>query len=176
MKKKIKLNKNKGILFWITGRSGSGKTIIGSKIYKSITKLYGPTVLASGDDLRRIFNFKGYTAKERNKLDIPFTKFYAFITNQKVNLIFTAVGLSKYTRDLNRKKIENYVEIFIKADINKIIKLKRKKIYHNNKKNIVGLHIKPEFPTRPNIVIENNFKKSTTQLANELLIKIKKTL
>ena len=59
MKKKIKPNKNKGILFWITGLSGSGKTIIGSKIYKSITKLYGPTVLASGDDLRRIFNFKG---------------------------------------------------------------------------------------------------------------------
>ena len=174
--KKIKLNKDKGILFWITGLSGSGKTVIGKKIYKSITKLYGPTILASGDNLRSIFNFKGYTAKERNALDIPFTKFYAFITNQKMNLIFTAVGLSRYTRKLNRKRVSNYIEIFIKADINKIIKLKRKKIYHNKKKNIVGVHIKPDFPARPNILIENNFKKSTTQLADELLSKIKKIL
>ena len=92
--KKIKLNKDKGILFWITGLSGSGKTVIGKKIYKSITKLYGPTILASGDNLRSIFNFKGYTAKERNALDIPFTKFYAFITNQKMNLFDLSISLA----------------------------------------------------------------------------------
>ena len=34
MKKRIKLNKNKGILFWITGLSGSGKTTIAKKIKK----------------------------------------------------------------------------------------------------------------------------------------------
>ena len=28
---KIKLNKNKGIVFWITGLSGSGKTNLGKK-------------------------------------------------------------------------------------------------------------------------------------------------
>ena len=32
--KKIKKNKSKGILFWITGLSGSGKTSIGKKIKK----------------------------------------------------------------------------------------------------------------------------------------------
>ena len=30
-KNKIKLNKQKGIFFWITGLSGSGKTIIAKK-------------------------------------------------------------------------------------------------------------------------------------------------
>ena len=34
MKKKIITNKNKGILFWITGLSGSGKTTISKKIKK----------------------------------------------------------------------------------------------------------------------------------------------
>ena len=57
----MRLKKNKGILFWITGLSGSGKTTIGKKIKKDIVKLYGPTLLVSGDNLRKIFKFDKYT-------------------------------------------------------------------------------------------------------------------
>ena len=53
------LNKNKGILFWITGLSGSGKTTLGKKIHRDIKKLYGPTLMISGDDVRKIFSLKG---------------------------------------------------------------------------------------------------------------------
>ena len=35
---KKKLNKNKGILFWITGLSGSGKTTIAKNIFPIIKK------------------------------------------------------------------------------------------------------------------------------------------
>ena len=55
--KKIKLKKNKGILFWITGLSGSGKTRIAKKIVGDITKSYGKTIVLSGDDIRNIFKF-----------------------------------------------------------------------------------------------------------------------
>ena len=41
---KLKLNKKKGKLFWITGLSGSGKTSIAEKIKLKITKNYGPTL------------------------------------------------------------------------------------------------------------------------------------
>ena len=59
---KIKLNeikKNKGILFWITGLSGSGKTTIAEKIKRTLLNKYGPTVIVSGDNLRKMFNFRG---------------------------------------------------------------------------------------------------------------------
>ena len=46
---------NKGLLFWITGLSGSGKTQISKKIYPELKRKYGPTVFFSGDDIRRIF-------------------------------------------------------------------------------------------------------------------------
>ena len=58
--KKLKKNKNKGILFWITGLSGSGKTTIAKKIKKDIMQLYGPTLLVSGDNIRKIFKFNKY--------------------------------------------------------------------------------------------------------------------
>ena len=59
MKKLIK-NKNKGILFWVSGLTESGKITIAKKIKKDIINNYGPTLLVSGDNLRKIFNFKKY--------------------------------------------------------------------------------------------------------------------
>ena len=56
--KKLKLNKKKGILFFIQGLSGSGKTSISKKIKNQIIKNYGPTILISGDNLRKIFELK----------------------------------------------------------------------------------------------------------------------
>ena len=120
--KSLKKNKNKGILFWITGLSGSGKTTIAKKIKKDIVRIYGPTLLVSGDNLRKIFNFNKYTYSERVLLSKKFCKFAKFITNQKINLIFAVVGMMHSTQKWCRANIDNYVEIYIKADLKKIIK------------------------------------------------------
>ena len=173
--KKLKKNNNKGILFWITGLSGSGKTTIAKKIKKNIIQLCGPTLLVSGDNLRKIFNFNKYTYKERVSLSKKFCKFAKFITNQKINLIFASVGMMDSMRKWYRDNIDNYLEIYIKADLNKIIKLKRKKIYNKKRRDdVVGITIKPEFPKHPDIIINNDFKKSTDDLANNLIKKILK--
>ena len=56
----IKKRNKKGIVFWITGFPGSGKTAIAKTIRKKIEKKYGPTVLFSGDDIRKAFNYNKY--------------------------------------------------------------------------------------------------------------------
>ena len=84
--------------------------------------------------------------------------------------------MTHYTRNLNRKTVNNYIEIYIKSDLKKIIKLGKKRIYHSKLKNIVGVDIKPEFPKKPHIVIKNNFKRNTNSLAKELIKKIIKII
>ena len=173
-KMKKKINKNKGILFWITGLSGSGKTVLAEKIKKDITKKYGPTLLVSGDDLRKIFKFNKYTAKERKVLGKYYCNFAKFITNQKINLIFAVVGMRDSTRYWNRKNINNYLEIYIKTNIKTIINANKKKIYHKkNSGDIVGINIKPELPKKADITINNNFEKSIEVLSKELVRKIR---
>ena len=116
-----------------------------------------------------------YDSKTRLLLSRKFCKFAKFITDQNINLIFAIVGLMNEPRNWNRKNIDNYIEIYIKSELNKIIRLKKKKIYHSKKKQkIVGLNIKPEFPKNPDITIVNNFKKSIDSLSKELLREIKK--
>jgi adenylylsulfate kinase-like enzyme len=84
------------------------------------------------------------------------------------------VGLSHKIRQLNKKNIDNYVEIYIKSELKKIKKKRLKKLYSKNLKNIWGIDIKPELPKNPTITINNNFKKKTKQMADLLIKKIKK--
>ena len=112
--KRIKLIKNKGILFWVTGLSGSGKTTIAKLIKSRISKLYGPTLIISGDDLRNIFELRGFDKKTRLSNGIKFSRMCKLITNQNINIIFAVVGLIEKIRFLNKKNIKNYVEIYIK--------------------------------------------------------------
>ena len=80
-----------------------GKTTLAKKIKKDIQKLYGPTIVISGDDIREIFNFKEYSAKKRYELVMKYCKFSKFITDQNINLIFAVVGMMDGIRSWNKK-------------------------------------------------------------------------
>ena len=87
MKRKFKLDKKKGIVFWITGLSGSGKSTVAKNIQKNISNKYGTTVLINGDKLRDIFKLKGYSKKERLDIGISYSKISKLLTSNKVNVI-----------------------------------------------------------------------------------------
>ena len=175
--KKIKINKKKGILFWITGLSGSGKTTFGKAIHKDIQKLYGPTLMISGDNIRKVFYLKGHTKEDRLKILKSYCRFAKFITNQNINLIFAVVGMFNEPRKWNRKNISNYIEVYIKSNLKEIIKLKKKRIYHKkNIQDIVGVDIKPEFPKKPNITIINSFDIPKTKIAVQIIKRIKENI
>ena len=172
----MKLKKKKGILFWITGLSGSGKTTIAKKIENHISKKYGATIIVSGDNLRKMFNFKKFSRKDRLAYASIYSKFCKCITDNKINIILSTVSLFHKVRKWNRSNINNYIEIYIQSDINKIIKQKKKFFYKGNYANIVGKNIKAEFPQSPHITIINHFKKPINSLAKELTKKISKII
>ena len=170
-----KINKNKGIVFWITGLSGSGKTTLAKKITPEIRKIFGPTVVISGDDIRKIFKLNKYDKKDRLLILESYCQLAKFITNQKINVIFAVVGMVEKARKWNRKNIDNYVEIYLKTDLKKIINFNKKKIYHKkNVGKIVGIDIKAEIPKNSDITINNRFDKSLNNLKIELINKILK--
>ena len=121
----LKVKKNKGILFWITGLSGSGKTTIAEKIKKKISDKFGPTLTISGDDLRQLLNFKSFSKKDRLSYALTYGKFCKYITDKNINIIFSTVSLFNKVQKWNKSNINNYIEIYIETDINEIIKKKK---------------------------------------------------
>jgi len=176
MKKKFKLNKKKGIVFWITGLSGSGKSTVAKNIQKNITNKYGTSVLINGDKLRDIFKIKGYSKKERLNIGISYSKISKLLTNNKVNVIIATVGLFHELHKYNRKTLTNYVEIFIQSKIQKLIENKKKIFYKRKTQNVWGIDIKPEFPKKPHIKVINNFKKSKKDISLSIYKKIVKLI
>ncbi len=169
MKKKLK--KNKGIVFWITGLSGSGKTSLAKGISKTIGSIYGPYIEISGDDLRYLFKMKKYDGKSRYKYAQAYSKLCKRIADQNINVIFSTVSLMNKIRRWNKKNIKNYVEIYVKSNINKILKKGSKKILRKPR-SLVGLHIKPEFPINSDITIINDFSQPINKLSKKLIAKI----
>ena len=98
-----------------------------------------------------------------------YSELLKFITNQGINVIFTVVGLFDSIRNWNRKNIDNYIEIFVKADVLQIKKKKKKNLLR--KKKIMGVQIKPEFPKKPDIILINDFKSSIKKLSKDLIKK-----
>lgn len=170
----MKKNQTKnGMIFWITGLSGSGKTSLAKRITRFVNENYGPTLCLHGDELRKTFNMKSYNKKDRLVIGMMYIKLIKMISEQKINVIISVVGLFHELQKLNRKIFANYLEIFIKSDI-KLLKSKKKRVFYKKRiSNVWGLDLKPEFPKNPDITIVNNFDKSLDNLANELILKIK---
>jgi adenylylsulfate kinase-like enzyme len=171
------LNKNKnGIVFWITGLPGSGKSNISKSIFKDIEKCYGPTIRLNGDEARKMLNLRGYSKNERFKIGLKYHLLCKKISKTGVNIMFDVVCLFEKIRKKNKKNLKNYIEIFIKSESKILIKRKEKYFYKVKTNNVWGIDLKPELPQNPDIIIINNFKKSIKQLSNLLLKKIKKKI
>ena len=168
----MKIYKKYGIVFWITGISGSGKSTLCQGVYDSIKNKFGPTILLSGDNLRRIFKLNRYEKNYRKQLGKKYTLLLKHITANKINILFSAVGLFHELHKYNRKHIKNYIEILIDANFEKTEKRKQKFFYKKRIKNVWGRDIVPEYPKKPHIILKNNFNKSTRLLCEELIKKI----
>jgi adenylylsulfate kinase len=169
----MEFNKKYGLVFWITGISGSGKSTLSKKIHSHIKKKFGPTILLSGDNLRKIFKFNQYDKNYRLIIAKKYTGLVKLISANKINVLFSVVGLFHELHKYNRKNLKNYVEIFIDADFKKTKLRKEKFFYKKITNNVWGGDIIPEYPKNPHITIKNNFLKSKDTLCKELIGKIK---
>ncbi len=172
----MKKLKKVGKVFWITGLSGSGKSATGKRLLPMIEKKYGKTVLIHGDDIRSIYRINGYEKYERLSLGKSNSDLCKLLSKQGVNVIFTTVALMHKLHKYNRKNIKSYIEIFIKSDIQELVKRKNKYFYIKKNKNVWGLDLKPQFPTNPHILMSNNFSETVPTMAKEIFSKIKNIL
>lgn len=85
--------KKYGIIFWITGLSGSGKSTIGNHLKPLLEKEFGKTIIIHGDNIRKIFQFNSYTMDERFKLGKSYSNLCKLIAKQKINVIFCKMVL-----------------------------------------------------------------------------------
>lgn len=150
---------DKGHVYWITGLSGAGKTTIGEKLYNHVKGKNSATVFFDGDVLRDVYQYKDYSNEGREKIGKITGRLIKLLSEQGIDIICCFVAMSEQTRSWNRDNFENYHEIYLKVDINELIKRDKKQLYSRalkgEEKNVLGINAEFDEPSSPDIVIEN---------------------
>ena len=70
------------------------------------------------------------------------------------------------------KNIRNLINVYVHTDVKKIINFGKKKEVYKLKKNVVGIHIKPEIPKKIDVKVINDFNRPLKMIGDELFKKI----
>lgn len=169
------------MIIWITGLSGSGKTTLAKALYKDIKKRFPNTLWIDGDIIRGHFqNTKKFDQKSRIDQYKKMIRLAQFCYEQKINIIISVLYFNDFIFKNNKKIFKNYFQIYLKANINDLIKRDSKKVYSKNinkkKPFLVGVDIKWNEPKKSDLIIENFFNKKVNLVKRSVLTKINKRL
>jgi adenylylsulfate kinase len=154
----------KGLVLWITGLPGSGK----STIADGIKERFPDFVILRMDELRKIVTPKPTYSEEEREIVYRAIVYTAKILSElKHNVIIDATGNMRRWRDLARDVIHNFAEIYLKCPIDVCMEreVSRKKthgapkdIYKKGRDGwpVPGINVPYEEPLSPELTIETD--------------------
>ena len=157
---------------WLTGIPGSGKTTISILLKDYLQKKNIPVIILDGDEIRKTVSkdlgFSPPDRKEHNRRVIEIAK---LLVKNNFTAIIPLISPYRETRDLARKEIPNFVEVYVKASLDTCIKRDPKGLYQKAKNgeitNLTGLQSPYEEPQNPELVLDT--EKSTPQQCLDMI-------
>lgn len=164
----------KGLVYWITGLSGAGKTTIGKLVYESLLIKKNNIVFLDGDMLREVFaNDLGYTQKDRHKCAMRYSRLCKLLSEQGLDVVCCTISMFHDVRLWNKTNLENYYEVYIKVPIDILRKRDQKGLYskieNGSTEDVVGMDLKLEFPVEADLILENTGEFTPKVLADKIL-------
>src|SRR5690348_5787752 len=158
---------------WLTGIPASGKTTISLLLKDYLQKKNIPAIILDGDEIRKTVSkdlgFSPQDRKEHNRRVIEIAK---LLVKNNFTVIIPLISPYKETRELARKELPNFVEVYVKASLDTCIKRDPKGLYQKAKNgeitNLTGLQSPYEEPTNPELVLDT--EKSTPQQCLDAII------
>jgi len=146
-----------GHAYWVTGLSSTGKSSVAQALRELLIERGIAPVVLDGDQLRAALPWPtGYERDER----LALARFYARLTCAFVEqghvVICATVSLFHDVHAWNREHIARYVEVWLRAPPTELERRDRTRhVYAPGRPSVVGRDIAPEFPTAPDIIIDN---------------------
>jgi adenylylsulfate kinase len=120
----------KGFTVWLTGYSGSGKTTISQHLYNHFINRSIACEVLDGDIVRQNLSpGLGFTKADRC-IHVQRIGFVAeLLSRNGVAVIVSAISPYRESRDSVRKKIDNFVEVYVKCSLEECTKRDTKGLY-----------------------------------------------
>ena len=113
-----KLNRHKGGVLWFTGLPGSGKSTLATELEQNLFTLGYNIYVLDGDNIRQGLNSDlGFSPPDRTENIRRIGEVAALFVDAGFIVIAAVISPYRNDRDLARKRIPNFNEVFIDADI-----------------------------------------------------------
>ncbi len=154
----------KGICLWITGLPGSGK----STIADAVKERFPEFVILRMDELRRLVTPEPtYSEEEREIVYRTFVYVAKTLTGLGHSVIMDATGNRRSWRELARKEIKGFIEIYLKCPLNMCMAREKerlethgapKEIYDKGRAGwpVPGIAAPYEEPLNPELIIDTD--------------------
>ncbi len=166
------INNKKGICYWITGLSGSGKTTISNELIKLLKRNHKNVVLLDGDNLRDILKNNSFNKADRLNLSYQYASMANLLLDQGIHVVAAFMALFSEIHLWNRKNISNYVEVFLDIPISELERRDPKGLYRKYRlgeiKNMAGLDLKADMPINPDYHFKWSKNKTSSEIAKKL--------
>jgi len=157
---------------WLTGIPASGKSTISLLLKDYLQKKNIPVIILDGDEIRKTVSkdlgFSPQDRKEHNRRVIEIAK---LLVKNNFTVIIPLISPYRETRELARREIPNFVEVYIKASLDTCIKRDPKGLYQKAKNgeitNLTGLQSPYEEPQNPELVLDT--EKNTPQQCLDII-------
>jgi len=170
-KDKAKLLGQKGLVVWMYGMSGSGKSTIANAAEKVLHQEGHMTTILDGDNLRTGLNqHLGFSDDDRRENIRRVSHVAKLFAQQGILTLVSVITPRQELRDLARDVIGNdYYEVFVKASYDLCEKRDVKGLYakaaSGEIKNFTGKDSSFEEPKNPDLIIDTEGQEITESVA-----------
>lgn len=174
----INMNNKKELVIWFTGLPCSGKTTLSKEIEKYFQEKELPIQRLDGDVVRKtISNDLGFSKKDRD-INIKRMAYLAqMLSSHGINVVSAFVSPYQEMRDFARSLQGDFVEVYVKCDIEKCKERDVKGMYAKAEKgeiqDFTGVQDPFEEPHNPEITVDTK-NKSIEENVQEIINYIEK--
>lgn len=146
-----------GVVFWITGLSGAGKTSVATVLRARLVAAGHPVVLLDGDALRAVFGQRfGHDMDERRYLAMCYARLCRELALQGMHVICATISMFHEVRAWNRREIPGYREIYLRVPPDTRRLRDHKGVYASGDAAVEFGVTSFEEPRSPDVVIDNH--------------------
>jgi adenylylsulfate kinase len=155
------LDRQRGFTLWFTGLSGAGKTTVGEIVEKELKERGLRVEVLDGDIVRtNLSKGLGFSREDRN-INVLRIGFVAnLLTRNGVAVIVSAISPYKEARDQVRRRIIDFVEVFVDVPLEvaaeRDVKGLYKKAFAGEIKQFTGVSDPYEPPAAPDLVLKTD--------------------
>lgn len=176
---RCKVLKQKGLVVWFTGLSGSGKSTVAVEVERMLNEKQLATYLLDGDNIRYGINQDlGFTDEDRNENIRRISEIAALFQDAGMITLVAFISPFEKMRAFAKEKAgaDNFIEVYVKADIDTCKERDPKGLYSKQIDNFTGIGSSYEVPKNPDIILETRSSDPETcakQVVDMIMEKLK---